>query len=126
MYHEGKAVCSCPQLTQEKTCKIYKERFQEGQAYSFTRLVQIGTRAHVVNVHCGLIREIIKSGQLDKAIENQCCFAHEELLKEYSDDGKKLTHEASKRRQIGSGSKGAASQGKGKIRRTKRVSEARS
>ncbi len=71
----------CPNLTKDNLCSIYKERYQENKPYSF--LVQINSKEFLAK--CGRIAEMLAEKTLPKWIEDQCCYAHPELLEEHED-----------------------------------------
>lgn len=72
----------CPKVDDQNLCSIYIERFktEPPMPYSFSTLATRGDRLHVISASCGRIEEIIAAGALPKWIEDQCCFAHPELL----------------------------------------------
>lgn len=73
-------LCECPKLSENRTCSIYKERYEQGKPYGFQKLVPHRTGLKVISVDCGEVKEILKKKQLPGWIEAQCCFAHPELL----------------------------------------------
>ena len=86
VYQKGEKICECPQLTAEKTCAIYRERFLEGLPYSVKFLAPHRNRLHVVNITCGNVMDIIDAGDLLPEIAARCCYVHPELLDRCKDD----------------------------------------
>jgi len=80
VYHEDKPLTACPQLNEQKLCSIYRERYELNQPYSFSKKLRRGDKLFVINTKCGRIEDLIKNHTLPKEIEDQCCFAHPELL----------------------------------------------
>ena len=77
---EGDKICACPKLTKENQCAIYKERYEQGQPFKTSIVTPHKGQNKLVVLNCGEIKNIIKAGMLRKEIEDQCCFAHPELL----------------------------------------------
>lgn len=70
----------CPQLAPDCSCSIYKQRFRKGSP----SVMAVGHFLFKGETHpflCGKIMDVIAAGLLPKAIEDQCCYAHPELLK---------------------------------------------
>jgi hypothetical protein len=74
-------LCKCPKLSDNNTCSIYKERFELNIPYSWVDYkIQEDGNIDIIQAKCGLIKQILKNKGLPKEIEDQCCFAHPELL----------------------------------------------
>lgn len=79
-----KLLTQCPKLAPNKLCSIYKERFEQDLPYSFSDIVKDSNNdLQLIRVDCGRIEQMIKDGVLPKWIEDQCCFAHPELLEDF-------------------------------------------
>jgi hypothetical protein len=95
VYHEQEVLCECPKLADDRSCSIYKERFEQNQPYSFARLVPHRTGLKVIQANCGKIQEIIQKDDLPDWILKQCCFANPKLLE--VKDAKKQTQRGGKK-----------------------------
>lgn len=71
----------CPQLKEDCSCSIYKERFKDGSP----ALVQVGRyrfKGEMKNFYCGKMEYILKAGLMPEEMRKQCCIARPELLSE--------------------------------------------
>ena len=73
----------CPHLHDDKRCAIYAERFAddqpEDQLVAITQSPTTGD-PKLISFICTRIEALIRDRKLPKAIEDQCCYAHPELL----------------------------------------------
>ncbi len=79
LYPAGKAPIRCPRLAKDGSCSVYKERYPANEPTP--RLVQVGTVLGKPFM-CGMIEDVLASGAMPKSIQDQCCYAHPELLNE--------------------------------------------
>lgn len=82
----GKTI-TCPALSENRTCSIYKERFEDGIPFSFNFVEHIGPYKQKHNFNCTSVIELIEKKRLAKHIEDQCCFAHPEILEMAAPNG---------------------------------------
>jgi hypothetical protein len=86
----------CPNLTPEKSCGVYEQRYADGMP----DLVQVGTyKSRTIknlqgepadrSFFCGRIVNIIAAKGLRPEVEAQCCVAHPELLEKVEQYGYK-------------------------------------
>lgn len=78
--HEGEIVEPCPNLKEDKLCAIYKQRYEKKEPYSFVSIKREGSKLIVLQTHCGHIIDLIHNKRLPKEVEDQCCYAHPDLL----------------------------------------------
>jgi len=76
----GRQICSCPKLTEEATCSIYKERYEQGQPFQTAIMCRDGLDNIMIDFKCGYIKDILEKDVLPKEIADQCCYKNPELL----------------------------------------------
>jgi hypothetical protein len=69
-------VQTCPKLTGQNLCGMYKERFEQHKPYSF--FVILNNKGY--EAKCGYIENMLSSPNFPYWIRKQCCYAHPELL----------------------------------------------
>ena len=73
----------CPHLRDDKKCAIYAERFADDQPDDqLVAITQSATSGDptLISFICTRIEVLIRDNRLPKAIADQCCYAHLELL----------------------------------------------
>ena len=71
----------CPKLNKHNLCDIYKERYEEGKPYSFTKALPYGGKLLVLKMDCGNIEDVLKTNGLSERVKKQCCYYNPKLLK---------------------------------------------
>lgn len=87
-YHP-KYQIKCSKLTMDCKCSIYEQRFGEGsKEEQVVDFYQIKNKAKdsidILPFTCSRISKLIETKQLAPHVEDQCCYAHPELLEKYS------------------------------------------
>ena len=81
----------CPNLQEDCSCGIYKERYAEGSPDLVTIGMFVSSYRHingeplVMKFDCGKIDNLLRDGDLPDFIADKCVYKHPELLEEYRD-----------------------------------------
>ena len=89
---EGDKICQCPQLKEDNTCSIYKQRYTHAEPYSFSKVLVHKGRLNVLNVNCGSVeKDILNKGVLPADVEAQCVYKNPKVLEgqKYANRNKK-------------------------------------
>jgi len=85
----GEELTKCPRLSEDNSCSVYSQRYPENPEplvvvgyWQLKNRKDLEGNPVVMPFWCGRVDDLIKSGMMPKSIEDQCCYAHPELLED--------------------------------------------
>lgn len=90
LHFPGEDAVKCPNLLENNACGVYAKRYGSESPepvlvvgyWETKKYKDLSGKPVRMPFWCGQIKDIIASGRMRKDIEDQCCFAHPELLEE--------------------------------------------